>query len=95
MGSLMTPLLNKTLEGIAHQDAGAASGVFMTAFSTAGALGVAVIGLLDAILTRSSGSPLHAFILSIVVITLLSLGLSLTVQPLSKPLIPPTESESR
>jgi MFS family permease len=95
MGTLMAPLLNKTLEGIAHHDAGAASGVFMTAFSTAGAIGVAVFGLLDAALTRSSGSPLHAFILSIVVITLLSLGLSLTVQPLSKPLTPPTESDSR
>lgn len=95
MGTLMAPLLNKTLEGIAPHDAGAASGVFMTAFSTAGALGVAVIGLFDVALTRSSGSPLHAFILSIVVITLLSLGLSLTVQPLSKPLTPPTESDSR
>jgi hypothetical protein len=67
----------------------------MTAFSTAGAFGAAVIGLLDATLTGSSGSPLHAFILSTAVITLLSLGLSLTVQPLSKPLTPPTESESR
>ncbi len=95
MGSLMTPLLNKTLEGIAHHNAGAASGVFTTAMLTAGALGVAIIGLLDAALTRRSGSPLHAFILSIVVIILLSLGLALTVQPLSKPLTPPAESESR
>jgi len=95
MGSLMPPLLNKTLEGIAHHDAGAASGVFTTAMFTAGALGVAVIGLLDATLVRSSGSPLHAFMLSIVVIVLLSLGLLLTVQPLSKPLTPPTKSESR
>ncbi len=94
MGILMAPLLNKTLEGIAPQEAGAASGVYMTAFSTAGALGVAVIGLLDAALTRSGG-PLHALMLSIATITLLSFGLSLTVQPLGKPLIPPTESESR
>lgn len=94
MGMLMAPLLNKTLEGIAPGEAGAASGVYMTAFSTAGALGVAVIGLLDAVLERS-GSPLHAFTFSIVVIALLSLGLSLTVRPLSKPFIPPTESESR
>jgi hypothetical protein len=62
---------------------------------TAGALGVAVIGLLDATLVRSSDSPLHAFMLSPGVIMLLSLGLLLTVQPLSKPLTPPTESESR
>ena len=94
MGILMAPLLNKTLEGIAPQEAGAASGVYMTAFSTAGALGVAVIGLLDAALTRSGG-PLHALMLSIATITLLSFGLSLTVQPLGKPLIPLTESESR
>jgi EmrB/QacA subfamily drug resistance transporter len=93
-GLLMTPLLSKTLEGIAHQDAGAASGVFTTAMSTAGALGVAVIGLIDASLTRSSGSPLHAFILSLIVITLLSLGLSFTVRPLSKPLAPLKESEA-
>jgi len=88
MGTLMAPLLNKTLEGIAPQDVGAASGAFMTAFSTAGALGVSIIGLIDASLTRSSGSPLHAFTLSIIVIILLSLGLSFTVQPLSKPLTP-------
>jgi EmrB/QacA subfamily drug resistance transporter len=94
MGTLMAPLLNKTLEGIAPQDAGAASGVYMTAFSTAGALGVAMVGLLDAALTRS-GSPLHAFIFSIIVISLLSPGLLLTVQPLSTSLMLPTESESR
>jgi len=50
MGTLMAPLLNKTLEGVAPHDAGAASGIFTTAMSTAGALGVAVIGLLDAAL---------------------------------------------
>jgi MFS family permease len=94
MGSLMAPLLNKTLEGIAPQDAGAASGVYMTAFSTAGALGVALIGLLDAAFL-GSGSPLHAFLLSMVVITVLSVGLAFTVRPLSKPLLPPTESEAR
>jgi len=94
MGMLMTPLLNKTLEGIAPGEAGAASGIYMTAFQTAGALGVAVIGLLDAVLERS-GSSLHAFTFSIVVIALLSLGLSITVRPLSKPFIPPTEGESR
>ena len=94
-GSLMTPLLNKTLTGIAHQEAGTASGVFTTAMFTAGALGVAVIGLLDATLLRNSGSPLHAFMLSVGVIALLSLGLLLTVQPLSKPLTSPTESASR
>jgi MFS family permease len=95
MGTLMAPLLNKTLEGIAPHDAGTASGVFMTAFSTAGALGVATIGLLDSTLTGSSASPLHAFILSTAVVTLLSFGLTFTVQPLSKPLTSPTESETR
>jgi EmrB/QacA subfamily drug resistance transporter len=91
MGSLMTPLLNKTLEGIVRHDAGAASGVFTSTMSTAGALGVAVIGILDSTVARSSGSTLHAFTLSIIVIMLLSLGLSLTVRPLSKPLSLPTE----
>lgn len=85
MGTLMAPLLNKTLEGIAPQEAGAASGVYMTAFSTAGALGVAVIGLIDATLTASSGSPLHAFVISSAAVTLLSIGLAFTVWPLSKP----------
>jgi EmrB/QacA subfamily drug resistance transporter len=93
MGSLVTPLLHKTLEEVVHHEAGTASGVYMTAFQTAGALGVAVIGLIDAALTRISGSSLHAFVLSMLVITLLSLGLSFTVRPLSKPLTPPTESE--
>ncbi len=92
MGTLMAPLLNETLEGIAPQDAGVASGVYMTAFSMAGALGIAVIGLLDATFARS-GSSLYAFTLSIIVITVLSLGLLLTVQPLSRPLMPLTERE--
>jgi hypothetical protein len=60
----------------------------------AGAFGVTLIGLLDASLTASSGNPLGAFVISVLVITLLSLGLSLSVLPLAGPLPPTTESES-
>jgi EmrB/QacA subfamily drug resistance transporter len=88
MGLLMAPLLHKTLEEVAPQDAGTASGVFMTFFQTAGALGITLIGLLDAALIRSNNNPLHAFILSMAIIFLLSLGLSLTIQPLDRPLSP-------
>jgi MFS family permease len=53
-----------------------------------------LIGLLDVFFTASSGNPLRAFVISILVIVLLSLGLSLSVLPLagSHPLT--TESEA-
>jgi len=86
VGLLMAPLLHKTLEGVGLHNAGTASGIFVTAFQTSGALGVAIIGLVDASLTSRSGNPLWAFTLSTLVIALLSLGLLLTVLPLSKPL---------
>jgi EmrB/QacA subfamily drug resistance transporter len=94
MGLLGTPLLSKTLEGIAHHDAGAASGIYTTVQQMAGAFGVTLIGLLDASLTISSGNPLHAFVISVQVITLLSLGLLLSVLPLAGSLPPTIESES-
>lgn len=84
MGLLSTLLLPRTLEGSAPDDAGAASGVYTTGTQIAGALGVALIGLVD---TRaaSSGNLLDAFITSILLIVLLSVGLSLTVLPLAGP----------
>jgi predicted MFS family arabinose efflux permease len=82
MGLLSTLLLPRTLEGVAPDDAGAASGVYTTGTQVAGSLGVALIGLVDA-LTASSGNPLRAFITSVLLIVLLSVGLSLTVLPLA------------
>ncbi len=81
MGLLSTLLLPRTLEGVAPNDAGAASGVYTTGTQVAGALGVALIGLVDA-LAANSGNPLRAFITSVLLIVLLSSGLSLTVLPL-------------
>jgi EmrB/QacA subfamily drug resistance transporter len=83
MGTLMAPLLNKTLAGIAPQHAGVASGVFMTIFQTAGALGVAVIGGLDAELLQNGIAPLESFVFSVLVITVCSGCLSFTVRPLN------------
>jgi EmrB/QacA subfamily drug resistance transporter len=83
MGLLSTPLLSRTLEDVLHDDTGVASGVYTTVQQMAGAFGVMLIGLLDAFLTASSGNTLHAFVISVLVITLLSLGLSLTVRPLA------------
>lgn len=82
-GCLMTPLLNKTLSGIAPQDAGVASGVFMTIFQTAGALGVAVIGLLDALLVQKGMVPLESFVLCVLVFVVCSGCLFFTVRPLN------------
>ena len=85
MGLLGTPLMYKTLEEVAHHDAGAASGVYNTASQVSGAFGVTLIGLVFVALMISSGSPLHAFVISVLVIMLLSLGLSFSVLPLSRP----------
>jgi hypothetical protein len=60
----------------------------------AGAFGVTLIGLLNAFLTASSGNPLRAFVISVLVITLLSPGLSLSVLPLAGSLPPITESKA-
>ncbi|GLV55516.1 MFS transporter [Dictyobacter sp. S3.2.2.5] len=82
MGLLGTPLLAKTLEDIKHDDAGVASGIYSTVQQTAGAFGVTILGLLDTFFTLSSGSPLHAFVLTMAVIMLLSCGLWLSVRPI-------------
>jgi len=84
MGSLSAPLLNKTLEGVSHADAGSASGVYTTVSQMAAAVGVTLIGLLFSSETSSTGEPLLAFVISMLVITLLSLSLWLTIQPLSR-----------
>jgi predicted MFS family arabinose efflux permease len=84
MGLLSTPLMHKTLERVTHDDVGTASGIYTTTQQTASALGVAIIGLIFAAFTARGGSLLHAFVISLLIITLLSLGLSLSVLPLSK-----------
>lgn len=91
MGSLSAPLLNKTLAGVSHADAGTASGVYTTASQMAAALGVTLIGLLFSAETSSTGEPLLAFVISMLVITLLSLSLWLTIQPLSRQTEKPIE----
>lgn len=85
MGLLGTPLLHRTLEGVTHGDVGIASGIYSTALQTASAFGVAIVGLVFATLTARSGGPVQAFVISLLVVALLSLGLSLTVLPLSRP----------
>lgn len=84
MGLLSTCLMPRTLEEVAPHDAGAAAGVYTTGTQIAGALGVALIGQVDAF-AASSGNALHAFIVSVLVIGLLSVVLSLTVLPLARP----------
>src|SRR5688572_10747717 len=53
MGFLGTPLMRRTLEAVAHDDIGAASGVYTTASQMAGALGVALAGPLFATFAAS------------------------------------------
>ncbi|HZR43224.1 MAG TPA: hypothetical protein VFB12_24115 [Ktedonobacteraceae bacterium] len=68
--------------------------MYTTASQIAGALGVALIGFLDASLLASSSNPLYAFIISVLVITLLSAGLSLSVLPLATARPPITGNEA-
>lgn len=84
MGLLGTPLLHRTLEGVTHDDVGIASGIYFTALQTASALGVAIVGMVFATLATRSGGAVHALVISLLVVTLLSLGHSLTVLPLSR-----------
>jgi EmrB/QacA subfamily drug resistance transporter len=92
MGLLSAPLMHKTLEEVTQSDIGAASGVYTTASQMAGALGITLIGLLFSAFSTSSGKPLLAFVISLLVVTLLSLGLLFTILPLSKPHSAQTES---
>ncbi|HEX2183892.1 MAG TPA: MFS transporter [Chloroflexota bacterium] len=86
MGSLGTPLMHWTLEGVAPQDAGMAAGIYTTATQLGSAFGVALIGLIYGVVSGGSGAAPQAFVASMLAITLLSLGLSVTVLPLVKPI---------
>lgn len=81
MGLLVTPLMYKALEKVAPDNVGTASGIYTTVSQISGALGVAVFGL---IFTSFTANSLDAFIICLVVITLLSAGLLLSVQPFNK-----------
>jgi predicted MFS family arabinose efflux permease len=81
MGFLGTPLMRRTLEAVAHDDIGAASGVYTTASQMAGALGVALAGPLFATFAASGRGQGWAFAIVMLVITVLSLGLLPTVLP--------------
>lgn len=79
-GLLYTPLLHTTLEQVAREDAGAASGVYTTTMQTSNTLGIAIMGMVFAVLTTSGGNPLHAFTLTLLLLALLSLGSLVLVQ---------------
>jgi EmrB/QacA subfamily drug resistance transporter len=81
-GLLLTRLMHTTLEGVTQQDVGAASGMYTTVLQTAGALGIAVIGVIFTALRAGNGSFLRAFVVSLLLLTLLSLGLLVTIRPL-------------
>jgi EmrB/QacA subfamily drug resistance transporter len=81
-GLLLTRLMHTTLEGVAQQDVGTASGMYTTVLQTAGALGVAVIGVIFTALRASGGSFLHTFVVSLLLLTLLSLSLPMTIRSL-------------
>lgn len=83
-GLLYTPLMHTTLEKVAGEDVGAASGVYTTTIQTSNMLGIAIIGMVFAVLTISAGSALPAFALTLLLLTLLSLGTLLLVQLLER-----------
>lgn len=93
MGQLSASLMYKTLEEVTLADVGTASGVYTMASQTAGAFGVALIGLLFSAFTASNGKPLVGFVISVLVITLLSIGLLFTILPLNRPLLSERGSE--
>lgn len=64
MGLLSTVLMPSTLEEVPPRAAGTAAGLYTTGTQVAGALGVTLIGLVDAHAARG-GHALHAFIVSL------------------------------
>lgn len=80
-GLLITPLMNKTLEGVTLDDVGTASGIYTTVFQTSGSFGIAIIGMIYAAIVASSGSALHAFVISLLIIAVVSLSQFFTLQP--------------
>lgn len=82
-GLLYTPLMHTALEKVASEDVGTASGVYTTAIQTSNTLGIAIIGIVFAALATSNSSPLRAFALTLLLLTLASLGTLLLVQLLA------------
>ena len=77
-----TPLMPRTLEHVSPEHIGTASGVYTTTVEASGALGVAIIGSIYAILTLASVPPAEAFALTTLLITLFSGGTILLVRSL-------------
>jgi MFS family permease len=69
-----TPLMPTTLADVTSEHAGAASGIYTTVLEVSASFGVALIGMLYAVLMTSEGSALEAFVLTMLLITLGSLG---------------------
>ncbi|QBD76274.1 DHA2 family efflux MFS transporter permease subunit [Ktedonosporobacter rubrisoli] len=78
-GVLFAPLMNRALEEIESDVVGLASGVYSTAQQVANALGVAVIGSVFASALGSENNYAHAFVISLLVVTIVSLGMWLSV----------------
>lgn len=74
----------RTLEHVSPEHIGTASGVYTTAVEASGALGVAIIGIIYAVLTLAGVLPAEAFALAILLITLCSGGTILLVRPLER-----------
>ncbi|GHO46767.1 MFS transporter [Ktedonospora formicarum] len=79
---LYTPLMPKTVEEVTAAHVGAASGIYTTTLEISGTLGVAIIGLIYAVLTISGTGIALAFVLTMAFIALLSAGTIFLVRPL-------------
>ena len=77
-----TPLMPRTLEHVSPEHVGTASGVYTTVLTTSGALGIAIIGMIYAMLTLAGVSPAGAFALTTLVIALFSGATILLVRSL-------------
>jgi MFS family permease len=81
-GFFYTLVMPKTLEEVTTDHVGAASGIFTTTAAISSTFGVAIIGMIYAALTISYKNSLAAFELTMLLITLVSLGVIIFVQPL-------------
>jgi hypothetical protein len=60
MGTVLAPLADILLDGVPHQDAGSASGIFNTSLQLGASIGVAVIGVIFFGLLGSQSAPAAA-----------------------------------
>jgi EmrB/QacA subfamily drug resistance transporter len=86
MGTVLAPLADILLDGVPHQDAGSASGIFNTSLQLGASIGVAVIGVIFFGLLGSQSAPAAAAVAP-------QLRSSLVAASVPAPIVAPIESQ--